>query len=63
MAGVDSVQEVRIGVYPLFDRATWKFVQVDFKTEAVRLWGWKDVTHLRNEILSRALDTLYTQGP
>ena len=52
MAGVDSVQEVRIGVYPFFDRATWKFVQVDFKTEAVILWGWEDVNHLRNEIVS-----------
>ena len=63
MARVNSIDEVRMGIYPLHYDATWRFVQVDFRTRVVRLWGWTDKNYLRKEIVSLALETLQTRCP
>ena len=63
MTGADGVTEVRLWLYPLFEEATWKLVEVDergTRTRDVRLWGWTDENRLGAEIVSRTRDSTDT---
>ena len=57
IVGAEGVDEVGLWLFPYFEGATWKCIQVDdWQTGrvTVRLWGFNDPNHLRDEIVSWA---------
>lgn len=55
MVGPEGVRDVGLWLFPYFEDATWKFIQVDDRQTGrvvVRLWGFNDPNHLRDEIVS-----------